>query len=251
MKKIGLLLAASLLSLSLVACGGSGSSDTESKASDGSSTTTETEAKSEESKSKETKKGHGQNQEDYDGTGLELFGLSYNDNYINLVDCTAEDFVWFVQGMGINYDTSNLNYKLEPYGHITTAFDFDSDIKVYNPYNYEIFAKDAKISYVKFEVSAESENYDKYKNIIVDGLALYNDISSSSETIKKYIEENNSTLSSEAYVHNKFEENEIDATILVNLPSGQEASFELRGDYLMTNKNTRLYTRWNLPQIME
>lgn len=158
MKKIGLLLAASLLSLSLVACGGSGSSDAESKTSDGSTTITETVANSEDSedKEKEKKKGHGQNPEDYEGTELELFGLSYEDNYINLVDCTAEDMVWFLQKSKINIGIDFLSEKIEPYG--TRAYNI---FKYYNPTGDEILAKDCKISEIHFE----RDSYGKYNEL--------------------------------------------------------------------------------------
>lgn len=127
MKKIGLLLAASLLSLSLVACGGS--SGTESKMSDGSTGTTETEANLEESKSEEKKKGHGQNPEDYEGTVKEIYGLSYEDNYINLLDCTTSDLIWFFQQAGISgIESTRLGRTVGPYYS-------DSDVTAYNPLN--------------------------------------------------------------------------------------------------------------------
>lgn len=243
MKKMSLLLVASLVSLSLVACGSG--SDANSKVSDESvATETETVAKSEEKKN-----GHGQSSKDYEGTGLELFGLSYESNYVNLVDCTAEDLVWFVQGLGINYDTSDLNYKLEPYAKINTRFGGGSKVEVYNPHNFEIYAKDAKISYVEIDINSDSanENYGKYKDITVDGLNLFSDITS--DILKEYIDKNNLTIDKNN-VHNKFEDSRFQVTIPVNLPSGQEAEVFL---YYFKNSSTRSsYTmKWKLPQIME
>lgn len=242
MKKIMLLI--SLLSLSLVACNENNTLDVESEI-----TTTKTEVKESNSIEAGTKKGHGQNPEDYDGTGLELFGLSYNDNYINFVDCTAEDFVWFLQSMGISFDTSYLNNKLEPYGYSSARFDTESDIKVYNPYGSEIFVKDAKISDVRLQVSSQSEYLDKYKNIIVGDISLYNDMSSSSSLLNDYIDKNNLNVKVDSST--RYGEGSFSVLIYSSLSSGQEAEYYVSGEYLESERNQKINSLWKLPQIMK
>lgn len=100
----------------------------------------------------------GQNKADYTGITKEIFGLYFDDDYINLIDCDFKDFMWLLQRAGIELPTSYLREKVESNGSI--LFDLFNDeigyvgaVSLYNDKEKDCLAKDCNIELLLLQPS--------------------------------------------------------------------------------------------------